>query len=178
VSRLEGSSPWPPAEATEKSVVVAFRGVLERDGRDFALSFQAANLYRAVTLWVYDTSGLCYPLRHGAGEYGEVRADVRLRQRSQESALWLALNNLTFGLIPYWETHTWTLTTEFRTWEGKELGTFEKSQKMRTFAHLVLLPFYPFAPPPGVACGIIRDLNRATLNEARSKGILGNPGSR
>ncbi len=173
--KLERIAPWPPgpppAPEKMKSVTIAFEGTAFEDGRQVPVDARSRVVYRNATHWAYYWSGRFSHVRPAPAP-SDLYAEVRLVERLERSPVLVrVLAGLTLGLVPSSERRELTVATTVFDQNRKELGRFEKSEAVVTWWHVLLLPVFPFAPPPGVAANTVLDLSRATIVQAYTQGI-------
>ena len=82
------------------------------------------------------------------------------------------LSGFTLTLIPAKGAEEFVLKTILKNKEGQELGTFEKKEPMTFWIQFFLIFIMPFNWPNTVVTDILYDLNRATVIQAHSAGLL------
>lgn len=165
------SSPLEPEEL--RSLSLSFSARCTVAGQDAPFGPEVWLVCRNATLLAYHRSGLFADIWL-EGEPAELEADVVLRERRTLAPRALRIaHGLTLGIVPCWERREWTLETAVSAERGrKPLARFEKSAAAVTWSHLLLFIVYPFAPPPGVGANCVYDLSRATILDARARGVF------
>ena len=82
------------------------------------------------------------------------------------------LTVFTLGLTPTWATFELRVTTVFRDRSEHLLGSFDRSQRLFSFAHISMIVLRPFKSPNRVIKECVRDMHRQMLMEARKAGAI------
>lgn len=165
-------SPWPLGSGVEGrsiNIVVSGQMIVNGSERDFAPHF--LELCRKETVKAYEESGLFGHVHVGMVNT-ELQADVQLVDTQAISVAWDVLTLLTFFLCPTTHTDTYVITTALKDRAGHLRGTWQKSQTLTTVYQLFLMFAFPSHWPHSVTKATIYDLNRLTLREAQSQGVL------
>jgi hypothetical protein len=76
-------------------------------------------------------------------------------------------------MIPGYAKENVIMVTTFRDQAGKELGSIRKSETLSFWIQLFLVAVMPFREEPqAIVRDTYYDLNRATLDQARTNGFL------
>ncbi len=108
-------------------------------------------------------------------EPSDVTADIRTSEDSNKALGFVSgfICGYTMGIIPAYGKATVTMQTIFRDASGKEIGSINKSESVSLWMQVFLVAAMPFRNDMNaVMREIYYDLNRVTLDEARSLGYL------
>ncbi|HVN38903.1 MAG TPA: hypothetical protein VMW19_12120 [Myxococcota bacterium] len=123
-------------------------------------------------------------------ELADLRSEVHLSQISEFSKPLFALCSFTGALVPVRGVDRYTMRTELKNAEGDVLLSIERSETVVTWVQAFLVFAVPFQPNMPFfhydvngalaskmgfsteAKRLMRDLSRATLDEAHAKGVL------
>lgn len=129
------------------------------------------NVWRAQTLRAYQDSEL-FTLASTDPSDTDLRAEVKVLDRGEGSLAMAFLTGLTLYLIPSSATDELTVTTAVKDRSGATLGTFERSEAVTMWQQLFLVFAMPFNFPGSVVKETLYDLNRATIADARDRGVF------
>jgi hypothetical protein len=166
------TTPWPPARsATTRSVnlVVTAAVSVNQKPRDVLPGF--VSRWQGITQRTYAESGLFSAVLDGSMP-ADLRAEVRITNDGELIHLWSFVSGWTLGLVPSRSIDRFTMRTEFKNDTGDVLATIEKSDTVSTWIQLFLVFAMPFKLPGPVADDLLADLSRATLAEARARGLI------
>jgi len=122
-------------------------------------------------LKAYRESGLFGDVQEGASS-SPLRADVQIFQLQTVTAWRDVLATLTFALSPTTQYETLELRTVLTDGLGNPLRTFLWAARLRTTYQLFLIFAPPSRWPSAVHADALYELNRATLLEAHTRGLL------
>lgn len=108
-------------------------------------------------------------------EPSDVIADIRTSEDSNNALNFISgfICGYSMGIIPAYGKATVTMQTVFRDASGKEIGSINKSESVSMWMQLFLVAAMPFREDMNaVMREIYYDLNRVTLEEARTLGYL------
>jgi hypothetical protein len=174
---LVNSATWPPAQAKqEKSVRLKVDFSAKIDGRSKDVGARQVNKLGVAAGQIYDESRLFSAVRVEQSDAqaapADLDAEVHVEHTSTTVFGWTLLTYLTVFVVPSVDETALATTTIFRNAQGEELGRVEKRQTITTWDHVLLIPLMIFRYPIPVYWWTFDDLNRATLEEARQRGIL------
>ncbi|MDY6952467.1 MAG: hypothetical protein SWE60_13215 [Thermodesulfobacteriota bacterium] len=127
--------------------------------------------WRGQTIKAYEDSGMFSVVREGADE-ADLEAEVMIVDKADPNSFFAFITGLTLYVIPSKATDKFTVQTTIRDREGKTVGTFERSETVSLWQQVLLILAMPFNWPSSVAKEALYDLNRATIMDAYSQGIL------
>lgn len=160
---------WPPDVKGAKSsisLIVSGQASVNNSVREAPQSF--LEKWRGDAVRAYQDSGLFSEVRPTAEET-DFRAEIRIFDRGEYNPLMPIITGITMFLIPSTTTETMTVSTVLKDRNGVTLSSFEKSEDVTMWMELFLAFAMPFRSLDQLT---IYDLNRATILEARSKGVL------
>jgi hypothetical protein len=108
-------------------------------------------------------------------EPSDVIADIRTSEDYNKALSFMSgfICGYTMGIIPAYGKATVNMHTVFRDASGKEMGSINKSESVSVWMQLFLIAAMPFRDDMNaVMRDIYYDLNRVTLDEARTLGYL------
>jgi|GEM_PF-6282591 hypothetical protein len=99
---------------------------------------------------------------------------IALELQSEEKAVPFAvvLSGCSLGVIPVTGTETHSLITRVMDKSGKVVGSYEATDSMRTWFHILLLPFSPLKSPSRVQKELLENLMRTSLAWMEKDGLL------
>lgn len=119
----------------------------------------------------YEDSGVFSYVQVGAGDT-DLRAEVHIVDRGEASMGLAMLSGLTLMLLPANGYDELTVSVTFKDRAGTPIGTYEKKERITFWIELFLVFVTPFKSPNSVARATLYDLNRATIDQARTAGML------
>lgn len=170
---LGETTPWPPgALAQRKSVSVTVTGKTS-DIYGQAIDTPAVTLkaWRDHVDTEFTQSGL-FSAVLPEGSPADLRAEVQVTERGSANQVLAFISGFTFTVIPATAYSEITMRTDFKNADGDLLATVEKSDSVRMWIQLLLIFPMPFMWPGTQIDRLFQDVNRATLAEARQKGVL------
>jgi len=167
--QLAPISHWPPQATMPKksiSIIVTTEGSL--NGKEQEVNAEFTKIWRKQIIKAYRESGLFSEVKTGFAET-DFQAEVRIIDNEKGSSALSMLSGLTFTLIPWSCSDTFTLKTTIRDREGKTLGVFEDLETITLRYQLFLIFLTPFNFPYSVNTQTMYDLTRATIIDAHAK---------
>lgn len=165
-------SQWPPAQVEkEKSISLIISGESIVNGKDTEVNSRMLSIWRDQTFAAYRESGLFSFVEVGLAE-NDLRAEVKILDQGSYNAGLAFLTGFTLYLIPSKASDEFIVKTTIKDEEGNTLGSFEKSENINFWQQLFLIFALPANSPISVPEETLYDLNRATIIEAHSQGII------
>ncbi|MDB5801500.1 MAG: hypothetical protein JWL63_2439 [Rhodocyclales bacterium] len=106
------------------------------------------------------------------GSVATTQIAVKTTQSGWGSPILAMISGATFGVIPAFANDTFAVSMTFKDADSKELGTIEKSEGVTMVIHLVMIPLMPFKFPFSEVENSHKDIYRAILKEAQTKGFI------
>jgi hypothetical protein len=163
---------WPPVSAGEKKALNLT--VTSKGPKGANTNAKLLQLLEGQSQKAYMESGLFSTITVSK-EPADLHADVEYIEEGSQALASLSgfISGFTFGMIPGYVKANIVSVTTFKDQTGKELGTIRKSEAYSFWIQLFLVAVMPFREEPqAVARSIYYDLNRLTLDQARTNGIL------
>ncbi|HEU4686160.1 MAG TPA: hypothetical protein VFS39_16755 [Nitrospira sp.] len=172
--KVKAPSPWPPQQTQEKkSIGITVAGVPNPSGAHQMPRMEAIEAVRNQALRAYSESGLFSSVVN-SDEPTDLRADIAVIEDGSEGIGWSGyLSALTFTLFPGYVSENIILRTNFAGRDKKVIESIEKKEELGFWIELFLLFVMPFVDSPStVAQSAYYDINRATIQEAHSRGTF------
>jgi len=174
--RGEGLTPitaWPPLPAgAERSIRLQLSGSVTLNGEEEGITAAGLGMWQKQAEMAYRGSGLFSFVTAVRSADTDLRAEIRVEQRTKYNWTVRQISGLTVWIIPNRVTDELVLKTTIRDRQGRVLVKLKKAETIATWEQLFLVFYTPFAFPPSVHRRTVFDLNRATLIEAREANIL------
>jgi hypothetical protein len=166
-------TPWPlDPPASKKSLSLALTAgpvILNEDPVDVPASM--VGIWRKQVEETYVDSGLFASVLE-SGSPTDLRAEVRISDVGRWSRPLAIVSGLTLYLIPCSGVERFSMRTDFKNADGDLLVSVERSDSVTYWQQMFLVFALPFEMPDTVTRGLLRDLARATLEEAQAKGVM------
>lgn len=169
--QLEPIEGWPPSDTAKKSVSYVLTGKITLNEKVADMQPAALDVWKKSLDNAYTESKAFSSVKEGFSDT-DVRAEVSITDTGNGSMFLAFLSGFTFGVIPSYANDEIVVKTTFKDKNGSVIGEVAKKEDVSMWIHLILLPATPFAFPTSVVNDVHYDLHRATLLEARKKGII------
>jgi len=166
---------WPPQvnQLVKKSIALHVieaepQGVSSQEVRP-----DAAEDFRAQAVKAYSESGL-FSMVVTTGVPTDLQADITVLGKGGDGLSWSgAISALTLTMIPGVVSQHLIANTTYRDRQQKVIGIVEKNEKLGFWIQFFLLFAMPFVNSPNTIMNETQyDMNRVTIEEARSKGFF------
>jgi hypothetical protein len=157
--------------AKDKSISLGVYGAAILDGKIYQAHPRTMKNWRKQTFKAYEDSGLFTVVKESP-DGTDLEAEIMIVDRADPNTFFAFITGLTLYIIPSKATDEFTVQTTIRDREGKTVGAFEKSETVSLWQQVLLILAMPFNWPSSVAKEALYDLNRATIMDAYSEGIL------
>ena len=166
-------APWPLAAAQAKRSVsvVLTTDLVTMNGVPIDVPIDWVSSARERVREIYRNSGLFTGLLMEY-EPADLRSEVHLSGVRDEITPLSVLCGLTLTLVPTRIVDRLTMRTELKNAKGGVVWSVEKSETLVHWLQAFLVVAFPFEDEDGGAQRLLRDLTRATLDEAHAKGVL------
>ncbi|HEU0007874.1 MAG TPA: hypothetical protein VLA67_11375 [Nitrospiraceae bacterium] len=163
---------WPLSkEPGKQSISLLISGEAIVNGQKADVNQLRLNAFKRTAEKAYLDSGLFSDVKIGAAET-DLQAEIHLISRSETNTGMAVLSGFTLTLIPAKGEREYVLKTILKNKEGQALGTLEQKEPMTNWMQFFLIFIMPFNWPSTVATEIFYDLNRTTVIQAHSAGLL------
>lgn len=166
---------WPPTASgnTKHAITVKVATEMSINGTERLPGDVLTRKWHEHIILAYRDSKLFSSVEFGPdAEQAPVIAHATLRDDGTVSLFMAVLTGLTLYVIPSSATDQFTLTTRFMGVDGNELGVITKTESGTLWQQLFMIFLAPGRSINGVADEILRDLNRATILEAKERGFI------
>lgn len=163
---------WPMSQGPGKqSISLIFTGEALVNGMRQDIPPQTIQAWQEVATKAYKDSGLFSDVKTAAAET-DLRAEVHMLERGEADKAMAFLSGFTLTLLPASIQEEFVIKTTMKNREGKDLGTFEKSDRASVWIQFFLIFIMPFNWPNTVLSEMLYDLHRATISQAHGAGLL------
>jgi hypothetical protein len=174
---LQAPAQWPPngvAQATKKSVHLAVTARHAPGGAPRAMNTAQQDLFQGEAQKAYMESGLFSGIAASA-ETADLRAEIEVIEEGNEALASVSgfVSGFTMGVIPGYASERVILVTTMKDKNDKELVRIQKSESISFWIQILLVGVMPFREGPAeLFKGVLYDLNRTTLVDAQTNGVL------
>lgn len=113
-----------------------------------------------------------YTFTESRGTNADVRIALELKLEEKASPFAVVLSGCSLGIIPATGTETHSLTARIADKSGKVLGSYETTDSLRNWFHILLLPVTPWKSPAKVQKELLENLVRTTLVRMEKDDLL------
>lgn len=134
----------------------------------------AAQHFRGLLAGVLDESAAfkAYTFTEKRGTNADIRIVLELQSEEKALPFAVVLSGCSLGVIPVTGTETHSLTTRIMDKSGKVVSSYVVTDSMRTWFHILLLPFSPWKSPSKVQNELLENLVRTSLSRMEKDGLL------
>ena len=134
----------------------------------------AAQHFRGLLAGVLDESAAfnSYTFTEKRGANADMQIALKLKSEEKASPFAIVLSGCSLCIIPATGTEIHHLTTRIMDKSGKVMGSYEVTDSMRTWFHILLLPFSPWKSPSRVQKELLENLVRTSLARMEKDGLL------
>jgi hypothetical protein len=157
----------------QKSISIEISKVPRSGSKAEPPSKESLELFQKQIIKAYESSGLFSKVTVGA-DAADVKAEVEIGgDEGKTNGFMRLLNGMTLTLIPDRIAYSPSVETVYKDPQGNQLSAIKKTENVSVWIEFFLLFAMPFVDgPTTVAEGVYYDLNRATIDEARAKGVF------
>ena len=134
----------------------------------------AAQHFRGLLAGVLDESAVfnSYTFTEKRGTNADMHIALELNFEEKALPFAVVLSGCSLGIIPATGTETHTLTTRIMDNSGKVKGSYEVTDSLRTWFHILLLPLSPWKSPSKVQKELLENLVLTSLARMEKDGLL------
>ena len=166
---------WPPHsnQQVKKSIALHIIEVEPQGVSSQEVSPDIAGDFRAQAVKSYSESGL-FSSVVTTGVPTDLQADITVSGKGGDGLSWSgAISALTLTMIPGVVSQDLITNTTYRDRQQKVIGTIGKNERLGFWIQFFLLFAMPFVDGPNTILNETQyDMNRVTIEEARSKGFF------
>lgn len=171
---LELPKQWPPEKPSAmKSIILSTKGQFQSGSASPQQTTpQAIQLIEGQAQKAYSESALFKQVSLTSPE-SDLRAEITVTEKGNQALAGISgfICGFTMFVVPGYASATMDMETVFIDVSGRELGKIQKSESISFWMQLFLIAAMPFKDSPKtVIRDLYYDLNRATLEDAHTKG--------
>ncbi|HMU54585.1 MAG TPA: hypothetical protein PKA61_06245 [Nitrospira sp.] len=173
--KVKPPAQWPPqqAQSQKKSIGLIVAGALDPKGLTQMPRMETVESVRRQAFKAYSESGL-FSSVVTSGDPTDLRADISvIEEEGSGPGVWAYLSALTFAMIPGYVSEQLIVSTSFSDRQMRPLDSVEQKEELGFWMQFFLLFTMPFTESTAsLTQSVHYDMHRATIQEARGKGIF------